>query len=97
MRATENRRWIVLATNDGITATIDPAGRVYRNLPSYQAAAARTGYSYIQDATFYSRHGDWFVLLCAILAAVALADVVRGYGRGIGGPGKTAPFGRGAQ
>ncbi len=28
MRAAENRRWILRATNDGITATIDPAGRV---------------------------------------------------------------------
>ena len=28
MRAAENRRWILRATNDGITATVDPAGRV---------------------------------------------------------------------
>ncbi len=79
MRAVENRRWILRATNDGITATIDPAGRVYRNLPSYEDAAARTGYSYVQDVTFYSRHGDWFVWVCAALAAVALVDALRGY------------------
>jgi apolipoprotein N-acyltransferase len=79
MRAAENRRWILRATNDGITATIDPAGRVYRNLPSYEAAAARTGYSYVEDVTFYSRHGDWFVWVCAILAAVALGEALRGH------------------
>ena len=28
MRAAENRRWILRATNDGVTAVIDPAGRV---------------------------------------------------------------------
>ena len=28
MRAAENWRWILRAANDGITATIDPAGRV---------------------------------------------------------------------
>jgi methionine-S-sulfoxide reductase len=28
MRAAENARWIVRATNDGITAAVDPAGRV---------------------------------------------------------------------
>ena len=28
MRAAENRRWMLRATNDGITAAIDPAGRV---------------------------------------------------------------------
>jgi apolipoprotein N-acyltransferase len=28
MRAAENRRWILRSANDGITGTIDPAGRV---------------------------------------------------------------------
>ena len=28
MRAAENRRWILRATNDGITVTVDPAGRI---------------------------------------------------------------------
>lgn len=73
MRAAENRRWILRATNDGITSTIDPAGRVYRNLPSYVNGAARTGYSYVQPLTLYSRFGNWFVWLCAAGAAAALA------------------------
>ena len=32
----ENRRWIVRATNDGITAVIDPAGRTMQVLPPYR-------------------------------------------------------------
>jgi apolipoprotein N-acyltransferase len=32
MRAAENRRWIIRATNDGITAIIDPRGRVTERL-----------------------------------------------------------------
>ena len=32
MRAAENRRWIIRATNDGITAVIDPRGRVTERL-----------------------------------------------------------------
>ena len=72
MRAAENRRWILRATNDGITATIDPAGRLSRSLPPYVQGAARTGYSWIAPATFYARHGDWFVLLCALIAVAAL-------------------------
>jgi apolipoprotein N-acyltransferase len=35
MRAAENARWIVRATNDGITASVDPAGRVVKRLPSF--------------------------------------------------------------
>jgi len=73
MRAAENRRWVLRATNDGITSTIDPAGRVYENLLSYKTGAAATRYSYIRDVTFYSRHGDWFAWLCAAGAAFALA------------------------
>jgi apolipoprotein N-acyltransferase len=75
MRAAENRRWILRATNDGVTSTIDPAGRVVRNLPPYEAGASVTGYSWISETTFYSRHGDWFVWLCA---AAALAAAVQG-------------------
>lgn len=74
MRAAENRRWILRATNDGITSTIDPAGRVSRNLPSYVEGAARTGYSYVQDVTFYTRHGDWLVWVCVMLAAAGLVE-----------------------
>jgi apolipoprotein N-acyltransferase len=73
MRAAENRRWLLRSTNDGITATIDPAGRLLGTLPNYVESASRTGYSYIKDLTFYTRHGDWFPLLCAIFGAGVLA------------------------
>jgi apolipoprotein N-acyltransferase len=72
MRAAENRRWILRATNDGITSTIDPAGRVNVNLPSYMAGAAGTAFSYISAVTFYSRFGDWFVWLCLAGTVAAL-------------------------
>jgi apolipoprotein N-acyltransferase len=72
MRAAENRRWLLRATNDGITATIDPAGRVRGTLPPYIEAAATTGFSYIAGETVYTRFGDWFPLLCAAMAAACL-------------------------
>ncbi len=73
MRAAENRRWIVRATNNGISAVIDPAGRVASVLPEFREAAGRVRYDYRSDLTFYTKHGDWFVLLCALGAAGALA------------------------
>jgi len=66
MRAAENQRWILRSTNDGITASIDPAGRVRAALPSYVQAAAVTGFNYLEHQTFYTQHGDWFALLCAL-------------------------------
>ncbi len=72
MRAAENRRWILRSTNDGITATIDPAGRLRGSLPLYVEAASRTGFSYIQARTFYTRYGDWFPILCAAVTVALL-------------------------
>jgi apolipoprotein N-acyltransferase len=73
MRAAENRRWILRSTNDGITGTIDAAGRVRGTLPLYTQATSYTGFQYITEQTFYTRYGDWFPLLCAVLAGTCLA------------------------
>ena len=68
MRAAENRRWILRSTNDGITVAIDPAGRVTREAPSFQAVSARVNFNYVNGTTLYTRWGDWFVALCALIA-----------------------------
>ena len=72
MRAAENRRWILRSTNDGITATIDSAGRLRGTLPLYVEAASQSGYTYLSSRTAYTRFGDWFPALCAALALVCL-------------------------
>ena len=72
MRAAENRRWMLRATNDGVTAVIDPAGRVMRILQPFQEGTLRVGYVPIREQTVYTRWGDWFALLCAIGGIVAL-------------------------
>jgi apolipoprotein N-acyltransferase len=66
MRAVENRRWILRATNDGVTATIDPAGRTRQTLPPREENAMITGFGYIRDTTFYTRYGDWFAWSCLL-------------------------------
>jgi apolipoprotein N-acyltransferase len=76
MRAAENQRWLLRSTNDGVTGTIDPAGRLLGTLPNYVASASRTGYSYIKETTFYTRHGDWFPAACAVLGAGILAGAL---------------------
>ena len=50
MRAAENRRWILRSTNDGITATIDSAGRLRGTLPLYVEATSYTGFNYESSA-----------------------------------------------
>jgi apolipoprotein N-acyltransferase len=72
MRAAENRRWILRSTNDGITATIDSAGRLRGTLPLYVEATSYTGFTYIPERTLYTRFGNWFVALCALIAVMGL-------------------------
>jgi apolipoprotein N-acyltransferase len=64
MRAAENRRWILRATNDGITATVDPAGRVAFRAEPYQLLSALVPFEYRRDVTIYTKFGDWFAWGC---------------------------------
>ena len=67
MRAIENRRWILRDTNNGITAVIDPYGRVRQSIPRRQADALPAGYGFRDDVTFYTTYGDIFAWLCVIV------------------------------
>jgi apolipoprotein N-acyltransferase len=64
MRAIENHRWILRATNTGVTAVIDPSGRVTSALPRHIRSSLRAGFNYEHDVTFYAAHGDVFAWLC---------------------------------
>jgi apolipoprotein N-acyltransferase len=67
MRAIENRRWLLRDTNTGVTAVIDPYGRVRQSIPRHAVDALPAGYGFRDDITFYTAHGDVFGWLCAIL------------------------------
>ena len=79
MRAAENRRWILRSTNDGITATIDSAGRLLGTLPLYTEATSYTGFTYISERTPYTRFGNWFVALCAAVVVMGLVGEWMGF------------------
>lgn len=73
MRAIENRRWLLRDTNSGVTAAIDPYGRVRQSIPRHQADALPAQYGFRDDITFYTAHGDVFAWGCAILSIGVLA------------------------
>ena len=72
MRAVENDRWLLRDTNTGITAVIDPYGRVVAEAPRNQRTQLQASYSLELSTTFYTRHGDWFPLVCAIITLLGL-------------------------
>lgn len=82
MRAIENRRWLLRDTNNGITAVIDPYGRVRESIPRHQVDALPAQYGFRDDVTFYTAHGDVFAWLCAIASAgIIVAAVKKGLKR----------------
>jgi len=72
MRAIENERWLLSATNTGKTASIDPYGRIVVATERKIRTALAAPYSLSSGTTFYTRHGDCFAYLCAIISAGAL-------------------------
>jgi apolipoprotein N-acyltransferase len=73
MRAIENHRWILRATNTGVTAAINPYGRVTAAAPRHQRTSIRVHFGYENDLTFYAAHGDLFAYACAFITTLALA------------------------
>jgi apolipoprotein N-acyltransferase len=74
MRAVENNRWLLRDTNTGVTASIDPYGRVVATIPRKVRAALDAPYALTNVTTFYTRHGDWFAYLCAIISVAGLLN-----------------------
>ena len=72
MRAIENDRWLLAATNTGMTASIDPYGRIVAATPRKVRTSLAAPYALSSGTTFYTRHGDWFAYLCAIISGGAL-------------------------
>jgi apolipoprotein N-acyltransferase len=72
MRAIENNRWLLSATNTGVTASIDPFGRIVARIPRKERTALVAPYALTAVSTFYTRHGDWFAYLCAIISVGVL-------------------------
>jgi apolipoprotein N-acyltransferase len=72
MRAIENNRWILSDTDTGVTASIDPWGRVVAKIPRKERATLAAPYALTSVTTFYARHGDWFAYACAIISLGAL-------------------------
>jgi apolipoprotein N-acyltransferase len=72
MRAVENDRWLLLDTNTGLTAAIDPNGRIVASAPRKTRTVLQAPYALSSATTFYTRHGDWFAYLCAIISLAAL-------------------------
>lgn len=67
MRAKENGRWFIRATNTGVTAFIDEQGHIVKQAPIDEKAVLRGELPAMQGRTLYSRLGDWPILIISAL------------------------------
>jgi len=72
VRAVENRRWLLRATNTGLTVDVDPYGRIVARLAPDTRAVLAAPFAYRNDLTPYARWGHWFAWLAVILAAAGI-------------------------
>ena len=74
MRAIENDRWLLSATDTGVTAAIDPWGRIAARIARKERTTLVAPYALNPITTFYTRHGDWFAFVCAIILIAAFIE-----------------------
>jgi apolipoprotein N-acyltransferase len=72
MRAVENARWLLRDTNTGVTASIDPYGRIVASVPRKIRTTLDAPYALSNEMTLYTRYGDCFAYACAIICIVGL-------------------------
>jgi len=72
MRAIENERWVLVATNTGITVSIDPYGRVVKRAERNRRAALVVPFGTRAETTFYTRNGDLFAWICVVISIAAV-------------------------
>lgn len=82
MRSIENRVWLVRAANTGISAAIDPAGRIVDSIPLQDEGAIVVGVPNPSlNRSFYTRFGDVFAWICiGTLAVVMLSSRLHEHG-----------------
>jgi apolipoprotein N-acyltransferase len=76
VRAVENRRYEVRDANTGISAIIDPYGRILKSTPIGQRMVLDGTVYFRTDKTFYTEYGDVFAYINVIAAIwIAVAAV----------------------
>jgi apolipoprotein N-acyltransferase len=77
VRAAEAGRYLLRATNTGVTAVIDAHGRVIDELPQFEAGLLKATVRGYTGATPYARVGNWLVVVAAIVSLLAVLAASR--------------------
>ena len=83
-RSIEHRRSLVRATNTGISAFVDPAGRIAKRSGLWTRETLVDRVPKMQGRTVYALLGDWIGWLCALLSALGIGVAISKGGKGGG-------------
>jgi len=79
--AAEVGRYMLRATNTGVTAVIDERGRVLARLRQFEPGVLKATVRGFDGATPYARVGNWAVVLLALGAALTQLPALRAFAR----------------
>jgi len=74
-RAVETRRFLVRATNTGVSAVVAPTGKINAMSDIFHDAVIVAPIGLRDEITAYVRYGDWFAYACAAYVLVGLVMV----------------------
>jgi apolipoprotein N-acyltransferase len=76
-RAVENHKWLLRAANTGISAFIDPHGRIVARTQLFERRVLVGEAAFVPGLTLYARFGDVFGFTCLGLTVLALVTTFR--------------------
>lgn len=78
LRAIETRRWVVRSANTGISAIIDPTGKVVSRTSWWKPEILKGEVGLRDSETFFVTHGDYIGRICTLMFVLTLlAALVR--------------------
>jgi apolipoprotein N-acyltransferase len=67
-RSIENRRFLLRSTSNGISALVDPAGRILHQSPLHQPQEFLARFQYLNGRTLFTSWGYLFPYACFLLS-----------------------------
>jgi apolipoprotein N-acyltransferase len=71
-RSIEHRRPLVRSTNTGISAIVDPVGRISHRTAQWKIASLTRRIPLMQGRTVYAVAGDWIGWVCAMITLIGI-------------------------